>query len=63
MRRDEARNATLFGLLVLFLVAMVELAVGCHDATQAASECRAPWRRYEYVWPVYHIGCWLGEVP
>jgi hypothetical protein len=51
-------------LVVFFIWAVgFPLAVFVGICASDHRRCEAPAARYEYIFPGFQLGCWLGEIP
>lgn len=53
--------------IIYFSGAVISIICGIYDSGSdyrwKREKCEEPLSRYEYVFPFYRLGCWLGEVP
>lgn len=51
---------TIIMSLVYFLISGILVMGGIMDSKYTFTDCYNP-KRYEYIFPAYRLGCWLGE--
>jgi hypothetical protein len=62
--KSKTNREALAVLIILFSIfAFITVLLGISDSYSKFNDCHGNVKRYEYVFPLYRVGCWLGEEP